>query len=115
VDNLFSTAQVAVALGVTPARVSVLARRRGVGQMIGSQRIFTQADLESLRPGKTGRPPENVMTGSLVEIVAHLEEIGAIDDVSQVRIVVRPRPERDIVLCKVKNKDGKVLHIVKSK
>ncbi|MDP3909110.1 MAG: helix-turn-helix domain-containing protein [Gemmatimonadales bacterium] len=53
---LLTTADVARELGISPARVRVLARSRSVGRMVGTQWLFTAADVDALRVRKPGRP-----------------------------------------------------------
>lgn len=50
-----TTTQVAARLGVSPRRVSALAKARGVAQPYRG--LWNAADVKRLRPGKVGRPP----------------------------------------------------------
>lgn len=57
-DPLYSTAEVARRLHLSPAHVRRLAARLSVGVVIGKQYVFTDADVERLRARNTqvGRP-----------------------------------------------------------
>lgn len=55
--NIFSTAQVASELSISPRRVRALARSRHLGTKLGRIWIFTQADIEAMRERKPGKPP----------------------------------------------------------
>jgi len=63
--TLLTTAQAAALLGVTPAWIRRLADRHGVGQRPGHDRLFSAADVETLRgrapvgwvPGRSRRRP----------------------------------------------------------
>lgn len=53
---MLTTAQVAATLNLTPARVRVLAKSRGVGRKHGRDWSFKLEDVDRLRPRKAGRP-----------------------------------------------------------
>jgi hypothetical protein len=50
VEKLFTTAEAAEHLGVSPRRVRALARRREVGQQVAGAWLFRIEDLELLKP-----------------------------------------------------------------
>ena len=54
--KLYTVAQAAVALGVSPGRVRQLIRLRGVGAKHGRDYALTAADLRALKPKSVGRP-----------------------------------------------------------
>ena len=54
--TLYTSAQIAAILNLTAQRVGAIARRRGIGRMMGNTRVFTQADIEAMRPGRVGYP-----------------------------------------------------------
>lgn len=57
-DRLYSALEVAEMFGVTKRRVIFLARREGVGRIVGKSFVFTRADIEAMRPRPhAGRPP----------------------------------------------------------
>ena len=57
IPRLYTAAQVAAELGITGRRVRQLAKARGLGQKIGPRAlVFTEAEVDSLRVRKTGRP-----------------------------------------------------------
>lgn len=43
-------------LGVSPRRVQALAKDRGVGRRFGNYLVFSEADVERLKPRPAGRP-----------------------------------------------------------
>jgi predicted RNase H-like HicB family nuclease len=53
---LITTVDAAKQLDVSPRRVRALAKTRGVGQRYGRSLLFTQDDIERMRPGLPGRP-----------------------------------------------------------
>lgn len=57
-DRLYSTAEVARRLALSPAHVRRLAARHGIGLVIGKTRVFTEDDVQRLRERNTqvGRP-----------------------------------------------------------
>lgn len=55
-EQLKPTKQVAELLGVSSRRVLALAADRGVGQRFGRSVMFTDADIDRMRPGPVGRP-----------------------------------------------------------
>lgn len=55
-EDILTTAEVAEALSITPQRVRALAETRGVGRKVGTQWIFTAAEVDQLRDRKPGRP-----------------------------------------------------------
>lgn len=57
-EPLYSTADVARRLNLSPAHVRRLSAKHGIGTMIGKQRVFTDADISRLRERNTrpGRP-----------------------------------------------------------
>lgn len=57
--KLYTAAQVAEKLGLSHQRINAIARRRGIGQMIGNTRVFTVADVAAIKPGPPGRPKKN--------------------------------------------------------
>jgi hypothetical protein len=48
-DTLYTTKQIADALGITTGRVRQLARDLNLGRWVGTVRLFDDADLERLR------------------------------------------------------------------
>ena len=54
--SLRSSAQVAAELGITPGRVSRLARSRGVGLLVGRDWLFRPSDVDAMRTRQPGRP-----------------------------------------------------------
>lgn len=54
--DCLSARDVARHLGITPRRVSAIAKRRGVGRIIGGVRLFAPEDMPALTPGPPGRP-----------------------------------------------------------
>ena len=56
----FSTAEVAKRLEISPRRVTALASRRKVGRQVGRGYVFTEEDIQELRPGAPGQPPRRV-------------------------------------------------------
>lgn len=55
-EQLKPTKQVAELLGVSARRVLSLAADRGVGQRFGRSVMFSEADIDRMRPGPVGRP-----------------------------------------------------------
>jgi 16S rRNA G1207 methylase RsmC len=53
--DLYTAADIAIALRQTPNAVHRSARRLGVGRMLGNQRVFTDADLAALHAGRGRR------------------------------------------------------------
>lgn len=55
---LYSTSAVALILGITPTRVRALAQARGLGRKPhGSPMwLFSEEDIEAMRPRRPGRP-----------------------------------------------------------
>lgn len=51
-----TAAEVARRLGVSIRRVSTLAASRGAGTMFGRYRLFSENDVEAMRPRSPGRP-----------------------------------------------------------
>ena len=56
-DTLYTTKQVADALGITTGRVRQLARALGIGRWVGSMRLYTDADIDALRARNTRSGP----------------------------------------------------------
>lgn len=56
-DALYTTKQVADALGITTGRVRQLARALSLGRWVGSVRVFTDADIEVMRRRQTRPGP----------------------------------------------------------
>ena len=56
-DALYTTKQVADALGITTGRVRQLARALSLGRWVGSVRLFTDADIEVMRSRQTQPGP----------------------------------------------------------
>lgn len=54
--ELMTTQDMADALGVNQQRVRALAQQRGIGWLVGRDRLFRPEDIEALRPGSPGRP-----------------------------------------------------------
>lgn len=56
--TLYTTKQIADALGISTRRVRKLAEQHGIGTLAGSTRVFTAADLAWFRRRNTtpGRP-----------------------------------------------------------
>ncbi|MCA9859150.1 MAG: type II toxin-antitoxin system HicB family antitoxin [Thermomicrobiales bacterium] len=54
--KLRTTQEVAEMLGVTPRRVLAIAENRGVGRRFGRSVMFSEVDIEAMRPGPAGRP-----------------------------------------------------------
>jgi len=54
--STFTTADVAVQLGISRRRVLALAHQRGVGTKRGRDLIFTSADIDAMRHRIPGRP-----------------------------------------------------------
>lgn len=50
-----TTEQVADALGITTGRVRQLARKDGLGTMVGRGRLYSEADVETMRRRNTRR------------------------------------------------------------
>ena len=48
-ETLYTTKQVADALGITTGRVRQLARALKLGRWVGSVRLYTEADVDALR------------------------------------------------------------------
>jgi hypothetical protein len=110
--KIYTTAQVADILGVCHQRVGQMARVREVGQLINTRtRVFTESDIQKLRDRHPGRPPL-MLLGEQIRILADLEEKGLITDVSEARVVAR-RHQGEILVCKIKNAEGRTLLIVK--
>lgn len=57
VPRLYSTREAAERLGLHEGHVRRLAKRLGVGLLIGKQRVFTDADLDRLRQRNTRPGP----------------------------------------------------------
>ena len=59
-SRLFSTAQVADKLGVSPPRVRQIADELELGQLIASTLVFTAAEVARMERRRTdlGRPPD---------------------------------------------------------
>jgi len=56
-NPLFSAAEAADRLGLSRRQLNAKAQRLGVGRKIGMQRVFTEAEIELVRPRPTrGRP-----------------------------------------------------------
>ena len=54
---LLSAGEVADRLGISRRQVNAKAQKLGVGRIIGSQRVFSEADIDLVRPRPTrGRP-----------------------------------------------------------
>lgn len=51
-----TSADVARRLGITANRVLKIARARNVGRKVGRDWLFTESEVESLRPGPPGNP-----------------------------------------------------------
>ena len=56
-ETLYTTKQVADALGITTGRVRQLARKLNLGRWVGSVRLYSDADLAILRARSTQRGP----------------------------------------------------------
>lgn len=56
-EDLLTVSQVAGHLGITPGRVRVLARTRGVGRRLGRDWLFSEDHLAALAVRRPGRPP----------------------------------------------------------
>jgi hypothetical protein len=56
IGELLTSAQVAETLGISKQRLSVLARTRGVGWPVGSERLFRPEDIDALTVRVNGRP-----------------------------------------------------------
>lgn len=54
--RLVSASEIATELGITKSMVHRLAIRRGLGVMVGNQRLFTPAEMDNLRVRQRGRP-----------------------------------------------------------
>ena len=48
-DTLYTTKQVADALGITTGRVRQIARKFEIGRWVGSMRLYTDADVAAIR------------------------------------------------------------------
>lgn len=59
ITELMTTQDMADTLGVNQSRVRALAQRRGIGWLIGRDRLFRPEDIEAMRPGKPGRPKQS--------------------------------------------------------
>lgn len=57
--ELMTTQDMADTLGVHQSRVRAIAQRRGIGWLIGRDRLFRPEDIERMRPGKPGRPKQS--------------------------------------------------------
>jgi len=57
--NLYTTADAAAHHAVSERTIQRIAQTRGVGRMLGRQRVFTRRELEKLKPAPVGRPPKN--------------------------------------------------------
>ncbi len=57
-EGLYTAAGAAEELGITPRRVTGLARRLGIGSRHGWQWAFTAADIEALRARNTKTGPK---------------------------------------------------------
>ncbi len=111
-NKIYTSRDVADILGISIQRVLALAKSRDVGTYLNPRMmVFSEADIEALRVRRTGRPPL-VSTSSITDILVQLEHDGKIDDVSEARVVVRPRAG-DEVVCKIRNQDDRILYIVK--
>lgn len=62
--TLYTTSQIAALLGISRERIRQLAQLRGVGQMYGHARLFTERDLANLRvKGGVGGRPRTISQG----------------------------------------------------
>lgn len=66
VGELLTTQQVAEQLGIDGSQVRRLARARGVGWLIGMDRLFRPEDVERLRERNTKRGPRARAGGGMV-------------------------------------------------
>ena len=63
--SLRTSAQVAKGFGITPGRVSRLARSRGVGVFVGRDWLFRPSDVDAMRTRQPGRPwPKRAAEGA---------------------------------------------------
>lgn len=65
-ERLYTTQQVADALGISPRRVIAIARYRGIGQQLGREWAFHEVDIDTMRPHihrKAGRPRKQRQEG----------------------------------------------------
>lgn len=61
-NPLFSATEAAERLGVSRRQLNAKAQRLGVGRKIGTQRVFTEAEIELVRPRPTRGRPRKVET-----------------------------------------------------
>lgn len=110
-SKLYTADEVAAKLGISHQRVRVIAKSRDLGTKVGKRlTVFSDGDIENMCQRKVGRPSAQA-TGAITDILVQLERDGKIKDVSDVKVLVRPRP-KDNVICRIKNDDGKTLYIV---
>ena len=55
-QELLTVHEVVAKLGVTAARVRVLAQSRGLGRLLAGRWLFTERDVEKMRLRVPGRP-----------------------------------------------------------
>lgn len=113
-DKLYIATEAGKILGISSSRVRMLARDRRVGQMLGNQWVFNQAEIERMKVRRDGRPPVTQISGNWLETLVKLEQEGVIEDVSDAYIVVRPR-EKHRVIAETRNPEGRKLYIVVDK
>ena len=113
-SKLITTNEAAEMLGITPYRVRELAKQLGRGQQLQDRTwVFSGSDIAILQGRKQmrGRPAITPIS-SYIDILEQLERDGKIADVSEVRVVVRARPEHEVI-ARIKNDKGKTLYIVR--
>ncbi len=113
-EKLYTSSEIAKELWITDRRVLSLAESRHLGQQLADGTwVFTKSDLEAMRKRVVGRPPMYPLK-TCIQVLEQLEKDGKINDVSEVKILVRPR-KKDIVICKIKSAEcGKILYICKA-
>lgn len=57
-ETLYTTKQVADALGVTTGRIRQLARELELGRWVGSVRLYSDADVDAMRARRKRTSPE---------------------------------------------------------
>lgn len=76
-EPLYSSAEVAAAVGLSQVRVNAIALKHGLGARVGAHRVFTQADVEVIRArrswwGRRPEPPSTPTLYSVAEVAARL-------------------------------------------
>lgn len=56
VGKVYTTKEAADLLGLSVRRVNALSSSRGLGEMLGKVKVFTQREIENMKSRTTGRP-----------------------------------------------------------